>query len=349
MPEAAEVESSDSEVSPEIETSTSTETTQSAETAESKETTASTPESSETAAREKLEASVREKLDALNADEDEPEATEEKPSDAPPEAEKPAKEAAAAVTPAPTLPESHVRSLKAFGLDDAAIAKTSPEVAAALHARRNQEITRWAEQGRQAKAATQTPTQPAATQAAVAAPAAKPALDIAALKQQYGDEPLIAALEAQQKEIAEFRDFQKRANEQVQQQQLEALGRNIDGFFSSKSLAAYRAVYGAEAAKASPEQLAKRQEVLQLADVIVGGAAKEGIRLTLDQALQHAFDAVAAPLAKQAARQEIAKELKTRAKGLSLKPGGRPTTPAPSSRKEMEKNVKSRLKEVFNS
>jgi hypothetical protein len=320
------------------------------------ETSVETPEAEPTD-REKLESSVGKLLDAMDADEDADESEDEPEAPATETAgaddslatePKPTKEAAAAVTPAAsTLPAAHVRSLKAFGLTDQEIADTTPTVAAALHARRNQEITRWAEQGRQARPNPQTQA-PAPQQAAavtVTQPASK-GIDIETLRQQYGtEEPLIAKLAEQEKELTEFRTFRQQYQAQAQAQQLDTLGRDIDGFFAAKELAPYHATYGTAAATATPEQMAKREEVLKLADAIVGGAKQNGVQLSLTQALQHAFDATSAPIAKQAARQEIKKELTARSKALSLKPAGRPT-PKANTRKELESRVGAALKSL---
>lgn len=300
-----------------------------------------TPAATEASAREKLETSVRGKLAALNDDEPDANAPAAEASTSEPTE---AKEAAAVVTPAaPTLPAAHVRSLKAYGLTDAEIQQTSPEVAAALHSRRNQEITRWAEDGRKLKNSQAQATPPATvTQPAVQQQPQK--LDIAALKQQYGDEPLIAKLAEQEAELSQFRTFRQQYEAQAQRQHLDTLSKAIDGFFSSKELEPYRDSYGTTADTLTPQQWEKRTEVLRLADAIVGGAQQSGHSLTRDQALQHAFDSVSAPIAKQAARQEIKNELQTRGKGITLKPGTRTSPPAAKTRADLERNVKAGLK-----
>lgn len=308
-----------------------------------------TPAAVEPTPRVKLEKTVREKLEALDADEDEPSAEEpgERPeTSAEPEAAESAGEAAATeVTPvAPTLPAAHVRSLKAFGLSDAEIAKTSPEVAAALHARRNQEITRWAEAGRKTTPAPQATQPAAASPPAPAAPVAK--IDIAALKQTYGDEPLIAVLEAQQKKLEAFEAYQQRYEADVQQRQLETLGRQVDQFFSGQEKV-HQDLYGTDSKTLTPTQVAEREKVLQLADAIVTGARQSGVNIgSLEDALQTAFDSVSAPTQKTVARQEIVKQLQPRAKGITLKPGGRPNLSV-NPKKELQKTVKSKLKEIF--
>lgn len=316
-----------------------------------------TPAASETTAREKLETSVRDKLAAMNSDDDEPDADAQagEPGEGAVSTNEPAKakEAAAVVTPAaPTLPAAHVRSLKAYDWTDEEIADAakSPNFAATaakIHANRNKEITAWAEAGRKAKEAIQTQAAPPVTVTQPAVQQQPKKLDIAALKQQYGDEPLIAALEQQEAELSQFRTFRQHHEAQAQRQHLETLSRQIDGFFSGKELEPYRDNYGTTSATLTPQQSEKRAEVLRLADAIVGGAKQSGHQLSLDQALQHAFDSVSAPIAKQAARQEIKNELQTRGKGITLKPGTRTTPPQAKTRGEMEKNVRTKLRSVF--
>ena len=286
---------------------------------------------------------------AKEADTATEEAAETKPA-----TDEPAKEAAAEVTPASTLPAAHVRSLKAFGLTDAEIAKTTPEVALALHNRRNQEITRWAEAGRKAQAQTQQPpavgVNPTATppvQPAAPAPTAK--VDLKKLEEMYGaDEPLIQQIRAQEAELAEFRQFRTAFAQQQEQQRLAAIVRDVDTFFGAKEMAPHHGVYGTASASLTPEQEAKRVEVLKLADAIIGGARQQGVELPLQEALQHAFDSVSAPQVKEAARQEVVAAVQKRAKGLTLKPGGKTAPkPQPSAKAELLANTRTRLKKVF--
>lgn len=272
------------------------------------------------------------------------EAGEEKTEDATatPEAAAPAKAAA------PTLPAAYVRSLKAYEWTDEEIAEAAKNpsfitTAAKLHQTRTKEVAEWAKLGRTAKEQQQpkTPeTQPAST------PAVLKPVDVKALKAKYGDESLIdelagpvnAAIEQMQQMLPIVQQTQSRA----QQAQLESLGRQVEAFFTAKDMEPYKETYGT--AKPTEAQLAARTKVLEFADALVGGARQQGRQLSFDEALTMAHDATSGETKIQTARKQIASQLQTRQRSITMKPGARGTNVIkPGSRSELEKRVKTGL------
>ena len=253
-----------------------------------------------------------------------------------------------AATPgaAPVIPAAYARSLKAYGWTDEEIKdahKADPanflRTAAKFHESRNEETRRLSELGRIAK-----------TQQVETPPAATPKFDVEALKKTYGpNEPIIkqmelmnARLEAQDKWVAQSQASQAKA-------EVDALGRQIDGFFGSKDLADYAEAYGKSAADMKPEQMAARQKVLEVAELLVRGARQSGKTLSLEDALTMAHDSTSGPVKTQAVRRQIVEQAKTRNAAISLKPASRNAAPADKGRSAIETKVKTGLASVFKS
>jgi hypothetical protein len=276
--------------------------------------------------------------------------------------------AAATKTTAPTLPAAYRRSLKAYEWTDEEIdanLKTFGtkfiETAGRIHKNRNAEIADWAERGRQARQAAQPqPQQGQQQQQQTAAPASglKP-VDAAALKQKYGSEDLIdeivgpvnAAIEQINNTIL---PAVQQTQARSQQAEMDMLSRQIDGFFGGKELEPYRNVYGDPAkSKLTKEQIDTRNKVLEMADALVGGAERAiGRKLSFGEAMQMAHDHVSSGFKEQAVRTAIKSQLKTRNKGITLKPSGRSTTTAnsggaPKTRSDLERKVSQGLKAAF--
>lgn len=252
------------------------------------------------------------------------------------------KQPTASASPATELPAAYVRSLKAYQWTDEEIgraAKADPEgflkTAERIHATRVQETQRWADLGRQAKAAP-----------AEKAPAAPAKVDIASLRAKYGDEPFIAALEAQAAQLEAATTFITQARQQQADAALEGLTKQIDGFFGSDSLKLYQDQYGKVGSTLTDAQLGARQKVLETADLLISGARSMGRPLTLDEALTTAHDSVSSPLREQAAVAKIKTAVKTRQAAISLRPGSRAPIPA-KDRSALEKTVKAGLTNIF--
>jgi hypothetical protein len=283
-------------------------------------------------------------------------ATEKKPSEAP-TSDTPQTEAAPAESTL-VLPDAHRRSLKNFGWEDADIdasmkgagAAAFLTTAAKIHAQRSKEIQAYARAGQ----ALQGTTQPVPTPAP--APTAPPQGSMvdrvmqknAALKKAYpGNDALFDSMITSELDMAKLLDSQREAQQAAQ---LDLQTKQVDAFFSAEHLKVYKAHYGESFAAADAEQSKRRDQVINTAAYIVRGARAQGVELDLNTALQMAHDATAAPIAKQAARQEIINEVQARANGLTQKNQAGPSTKregagkGPPSRSELLRKTGDRLK-----
>ncbi len=264
----------------------------------------------------------------------------------------------AAADEAPTLPAGYIRSLKAAGWEDDEIreaVKTQgvgfTKFADKVHQTRNAELARMAELGRQSQAQ-RTPAAPAKPAAEAPATGLKP-FDVKALRAKYGDDGLIDELVGPVNQVIEQLN---RMSPQVQQYQNqaktsaeEALGKQVDQFFSDPSMKQFHDVYGTSTAKATDAQLTERAKVLQFADALVAGGSLQGRRFTVEEALAAAHDATSAPKQKTVAREEIRDGLKQRQKSITLRPSGKaaPASGAKDDRKALEDKVGKGLAKLF--
>lgn len=229
----------------------------------------------------------------------------------------------AVAKPAPTLPNAHRRSLKAYGWDDAEIdqnlAALGPAfmaTAARIHKNRNDEVKGYADAGRQAR---QQQNQPAPQTAEV--PGLKP-IDIAALKAKYGEADLIDQMavpyNALLQEFNKILPVIQQTRQRAQQAELESISRQLDSYFE----AADKDLYGTAKTK-SETQIAARNEILTTADAIMYGMKKQGREVSMNDALDMAIDSMTGDTKEAKARTKIKASLQTRNKGISLRPSGK--------------------------
>lgn len=271
-------------------------------------------------------------------------------------------QAAAAETPnakAPTLPEAYRRSLKAYGWEDAdidqnlkAMGPTFIVTAQKIHQNRNEEVSRWAEAGRAAREQAKGKDAPQA-----AAFKAIPIPDLAALKEHYGNDALIDSVFGPLKEVVQQINAVvpqiQQSQTQAKMAEVEMLGRQIEGFFTSKPLQPFAELFGdLTKGQLKPDQSELRNKVLEMADALLAGATAQGRRLSFDDAMTLATDSYTGSYKAKAAREEVKTSLKKREKGISLKPGNKATSPAGNppvvkTRSDLERKVRSKLATVF--
>lgn len=188
-------------------------------------------------------------------------------------------------------------------------------------------------------------------------------VDLAALKEEYPDNPLIDGIikplnETLKKLTAGSQQQQPQPQQQynpaaqIPDQLREIRAQKIDLFFKDKSLVPDPGYYGTGLGwqELSPGQRANRMAVLETADLIQAGAALHGTRISDEDAMSYAHMQTAAPYLKQMVRQEIQGEMKKRNRGITLAPKGR-KLPEPEIKTEDDllKVTKQRLKNVFGS
>lgn len=277
-------------------------------------------------------------------------------------------EAAAAVEPvvktdasvtAPTLPAAYVRSLKAYDwtqeeIDRAAKDPQFVATAALIHRNRNKEVSQWADAGRKAREGQQTQDEKREVIQTTSTPAQLSPVDTASLKKKYGEDALIDALAGPVneaiKQINAILPVVQQVQGRAQQSELETLGRQIETFFGSEDVKPFKDMYGNDPAALTPVQIENRNKVLAQADALIVGAGMQGRRLTFDEAMTHALDSLTGDAKQQVARTTIRKELRTRERGITLRPSTRGATANSGpvrSRADLEQKTRQGLAAVF--
>ncbi|MHC5059302.1 MAG: hypothetical protein ACYTKD_32005 [Planctomycetota bacterium] len=266
-----------------------------------------------------------------------------------------------------TIPEAHIRSLKAYGYDEDRIQANSEKFgmdfltfAADIHAKRNAEIARWAEAGQRQREQLQEGDPQLSLQAPGVAttpqvPDPLQAIDVTKLRDKYGDEddflteivgPINAAISGINAVIPGLQQTLQTA----QQTEQNAANARIGEFFETETIQPYRKLYGGADKPMTQEQIAARGRLMDMADLILGGAQSQFQNVSLEDALLAAHDVVSADFRETAVRRTIRKEAKTRNRGLSQKPSARQAAPIKTTGDEQtdrEARIAAKMREVF--
>lgn len=271
--------------------------------------------------------------------------------------EKPIEEAVAALAES-TLPAAYVRTAKSRGWTDEEIAQfrtASPDLAMKtferMHQSRTQEINEWAELGRKNRQGN-APTPSVAVPAPTSAPSLQP-INVQEMVERFGNQELIEALagpiNAQIAVLAPLVEGATRAQAQAKQTQQEILGKTVEDFFTAKDMVPFAEHYG-KIATITQSQVEVRAKVLETADALISGAAYQGRKLSVEDALTLAHDSVASGLKETIIRDKIRKDVKTREASITLKPTaqGRATAGGPpKDRAELVSRTEDRLAKAF--
>jgi hypothetical protein len=258
------------------------------------------------------------------------------------------------------IPAAYRRSLKAAEWTDEEIDTASKELgskfltyAEKIHSQRNAFNAKMAEMGR-ASRPKPTDAEPKAQEAKPTATGLKP-FDKAAMRAKYGEDGLIDEMVDPINEVISrlntiMPSIQETQN-RSQIQQTETLGKQVDAYFGSDDMKDYHDIYGKSSINATDEQLKARQIVLDHADALVAGYAKNGVRISFDDAMNGGHDALSSKYKETVARESIRKNLKDREKGISLKPSskiaGASKALKGTPKEVLEQNTKKRLAAVF--
>jgi len=266
----------------------------------------------------------------------------------------PVEPAETAVT-TPIVPDAHRRSAKARGWTDDEIdgfASADVELAQKtferMHTSRIQEVNEWAAQGRETR---KTPVSPTPTTPTEPTESVLKPIDVVAMVTKYGNDneelirelatPINAAIDALTPLIKDATENASRTRETQQQ----VLAKTIDDFFGNTSMAAFEPVYGKTWDALTPEQMKKRDTVLEMADALVAGARLQGRGLDIVEAMTMAHDVVASSAKETAIRDDIRKTVVKRAKSITLKPNSSGTKPSSGSRPKDEQELLARTDE----
>lgn len=265
----------------------------------------------------------------------------------------------------PTLPAAVVRSLKAYDWTDDDIAramKSDPAnfiiAAQKIHANRTAETAQWANLGRQTKAAQQQNT-PSATQKTEAPAHIDPQsglfrpLNVDQMVEKFGNEEIVREITAPVNEmIAQINmilpDLVNGVST-IRQSKQETLARQVDQFFGQKELEPYQTVYGKDFDTMDTDQTKARNQVLEMADALIAGAAQQNRKLSVTDALTMAHDHVSSGFKKETTRKEIKATVQKRSQSMTMKPSKSGTKPSgtPKNSGELEARTRSRLAAVF--
>lgn len=268
------------------------------------------------------------------------------------------------VSTAPTLPDAHRRSLVAYGwtpeeIDRSLAGLGTPflETAAKMHVKRNDELQRWAQAGRTAKQSPSSDADPTPSGAEARQPAQQgmAALDVAKLKAEYGDDPILDAIVAPVNAVIQTINSllpSLQAGQQlVDRSRTEEVGKAVESFFDDKPLQSFGDLYGSPAKGLTGAQLESRSKVLELAhDLIVGAKTTRGEQLSLRDALTYAHDLVTRDRQEKSVRDQLTQSLAKRQRSIVTRPSGSGkavTTGPAKSRAEAEARAGQRLREVF--
>ena len=235
-----------------------------------------------------------------------------------------------------------------------------------VHEKDNNLTARFAEQGRLSKQAPVTPPDVVSDK-----PAAAKKIDVAALRERYGDDdPLVDLAVTQQEELTRITQQLgevngKLANTQhaVTRQQIETeqnARRTIEGFFADKTLEPYRKFYGelkegdTDWRGLSAAQSRNRDSVCQFANDIIGGVRLGGSDMSVDEALARAHAVISEPITETVTRHKIMSEVEKRHNARVVRPSkGKSTSSStqsggkPRTRSELIARTNESLAEVF--
>ena len=204
-----------------------------------------------------------------------------------------------------------------------------------------------------------------------ATPAQPVTVDLAALKEKYGDDdPLVELYAMQANQLAAMQQSMQQLNTQLQATQTQVSQQEIDGqeqlmrdvndFFGDKDMEVFAKFYGTldkgdmNWTGLSPAQIANRDHVCTLADQIIAGARLHGDPMSLKDAMERAHLVVSEPISESIMRTKIMKSVEKRHKARVIRPSKSASTgkkkassSKPASRQELIDRTNDRLSSLF--
>lgn len=260
-----------------------------------------------------------------------------------------------------SIPEAHIRSLKAYGYDEDRIQANAEKFgldflkfASDIHDKRNAEISRWAEAGQRLREQQSQEDAPVAPQAPQV-PESLQLIDVDKLKDKYGDEDalldeMISPINAAISGINAVIPGLQQTLQAAQQTEQNAAAARINEFFDTETVKPYRKLYGGADKPMTEAQIAARGRLMDMADLILGGAQSQYQNMSLEDALLAAHDVVSADFRETAVRRKIRKEAKARNRGISQKPSSRKAASIQTTgddATDREARIAAKMREVF--
>jgi hypothetical protein len=276
----------------------------------------------------------------------------------------------------PTLPDNHIRSLIGAGwtkeeIDEqhSALGDEFLTIAEKVHENRLRESREWAAHGRiEANQRAAAAEKLVEKQEQGQTPSELERVDIDALKREFGNDPRInamidslggstnRAIEALQAMMPKIAESQARQEQSEQA----ALQNEVNSFFNSPDLLAYKDLYGVGPTQSIHDEghWDARMKVLEVADQIRVGASYQGREVGLSDALSLAHESVSADFRVRAVREDIKSKMQQRQSSITQRPSTQQSNETaekpPSeggsremSRKELEDKAQAALRQIF--
>lgn len=267
----------------------------------------------------------------------------------------------------PEIPDAYYRSGARYGWspeDIKVMYDKDPEHTVTmlqnLHQKDNNLTNTFSQLGRKAKELeAQAAAQPTQDAPDLTGKVAKQKVDIEALREKYGDDPLVDMYVAQGEQLnavidrlEEVSQQAQRINTQSPQQEAEAnfqLEQKINGFFSGGDMQPFVKFYGNlnEGDQGwntlSVAQRTNRENVLKLADQLLAGARFHGDQMSFDDAMERAHLVVSEPISESITRTKIMKQVEKRHKARVV----RPSQSSSTSKSEMSDSKPRTKKELL--
>ncbi len=188
-------------------------------------------------------------------------------------------------------------------------------------------------------------------------------IDIDAIKKAYSeDDPglvtLFEGLNAQNKQMFDMLKEQRQTptpqSQQPSDEDKKVWG-TINTFFSDKGMEVFSEAYGAVGegkdwnTSLTGAQAQTRMEIIDEADLIMGGAKLQGRDMNYAEALSRAHLVASSKMQSQIAREQIHKEIKKRNKGITVKSTGKSSNKSLTPEQEekaLEKKTEGRLAKI---
>ncbi len=178
-------------------------------------------------------------------------------------------------------------------------------------------------------------------------------VDMAAIKEQYGDDSaIVKAMTIMQAKLDSIPEQQVAERVDVTPHD-DPMRATVDRFFTDPVLKPYVDFYGEgnDTEKLTQGQFNHRHDMLQMAEDIVVGSQTHGRNITVEAAMEAAHLLVSEPVREKAVRAELKATVKKRAKGVTLKPAkskaAKSKTDGPLTSKQQEAKVQAGLNRIY--
>lgn len=177
----------------------------------------------------------------------------------------------------------------------------------------------------------------------------KPAIDLADLKEQFGEDSAIVKFAqaltqtAPKAEVPAAAPANQGASDENTRQM-------INQFFTADTMKLYKGFYGegADKNKLTYEQVGNRHKALEMADFILSGAEAQGRKMDVAEALERAHLCVTEAIRAEIIRKDITAKVEKKAKGVSLKPSSiKQSQPVVKEGKDLEQLVEQKMSKIF--